>query len=958
MLRRLTLLALISPLVLVGAGWSGASPDRVTVTTFAISGHGWGHGVGMSQWGALGQAKRGITYDKILRYYYRGTVLGQAGGAKVRVLLAEGSAAAVGSPSAFRVEDGRGALHDLPSGAYTVGAKLALPVEAPPPKKPTSKGVKPRPKPALKPRPLPGPLTLIPGTAPLELGGRPYRGKLELQLVENRLQVVNVVGLDAYAFGVVTQEMPKDWPLEALKAQAVAARSFAVSMRQEKLVLYADTRGQVYGGVDAETPASKAAVEATRGQVLLYGGKVARTFFFSSSGGRTASVSALLPNAKPIPYLVAVDDPYDVVSPYHDWGPVTFSAATVAKLLGVRGIDDLRSVPSTGHASEVVADAAGAQTTLSAQTVRLALGLRSTWFRAGVLSLSRPAGPFPAGGAVTLTGVARRLQGPVRLERSLTGRAWVADSMVAPGRDGSFSVDVTPAATTLYRLSTKTAASSVLRVPVRPKPKAKPKPPASSRTLSSAAASAQEAGPERAAFTTDDPLVSRQWYLLQDRAFDFWPELPVLNPVKVAVIDTGIDAGHPEFQGKIAAKKSFVGQKVFDKIGHGTFVAGVIAAAAGNGQGIAGIAFPAQLVIAKVVGPDGTIDPDVEARAIRWAVDEGARVINLSLGGLRDPLDLKRDTFSNDERSAIEYAYANGALVVAAVGNGDQAPSSPWPYASYPAALPHVIGVSALAQDGSVPAFSNRDAIFNDVAAPGEAIVSTLPRWLTAEDPLCTEQGYSVCGPSGFRDASGTSFAAPQVSAAAALLFADRPDLTPDQVSAVLERTAADIVPANGCRRCSFGRDALSGWGRLDIAAALQAVGAPLPPPDRLETNDDAGDLAPRLWGRSISVRASIDFWDDQIDVYRVKLRAGERVAVSLHGPSGTDTNLVLWKPGTEHVEGFSEELARQRATQSTAAGSVQNIGYRTGRGGWYFVEVKAGSSGSGPYVLKITKST
>jgi hypothetical protein len=196
------------------------------------------------------------------------------------------------------------------------------------------------------------------------------------------------------------------------------------------------------------------------------------------------------------------------------------------------------------------------------------------------------------------------------------------------------------------------------------------------------------------------------------------------------------------------------------------------------------------------------------------------------------------------------------------------------------------------------------------------------------------------------------------VSAAAALLFAVRPELTPGQVGAVLERTATDIDPGNGCRRCSYGRDSLSGWGRLDITAALQAIGAPLSPPDRLETNDDAGDLAPRLWGRSISVRATIDFWDDQIDVYRVKLKAGERVAVALHGPPGTDTSLVLWKPGTEHVEGFSDELARQRATQSTTAGSVQSLRYRTDRGGWYFVEVKAGSSGSGEYALRIAKST
>src|SRR5262249_46034548 len=202
-----------------------------------------------------------------------------------------------------------------------------------------------------------------------------------------------------------------------------------------------------------------------------------------------------------------------------------------------------------------------------------------------------------------------------------------------------------------------------------------------------------------------------------------------------------------EFGGRIAAERSFVPGDPTDEEGHGTFVAGEIAAALNNGEGIAGIAFPAQLVIAKVVRGDGTISPDAEARGIRWAVDEGARVINLSIGGVRDPLDPRRDTYSPLEQTAVEYAEHHGALVVASVGNGDQAPSMPWSYASYPAALPHVPGVSAYSQDGSVPLFSNRDAVYNDIAAPGDDMVSTFPRALTAEHPTCLEQGYSTCGP-------------------------------------------------------------------------------------------------------------------------------------------------------------------------------------------------------------------
>ena len=237
-----------------------------------------------------------------------------------------------------------------------------------------------------------------------------------------------------------------------------------------------------------------------------------------------------------------------------------------------------------------------------------------------------------------------------------------------------------------------------------------------------------------ATFVPNDPLAVRQWYLNAIHAFDFWPEDPVnaLAPVRVAIIDSGIDLDHPEFAGRILNEQSFVGGDVTDRQGHGTFVAGIIAATPNNGAGIAGIAFPAQLLIAKVVRADGTIAPAAEAKAIRWAADNGARVINLSLGGLRDPLDPREDTYSAAEQSAIAYAYSKGAVVVAAVGNADEAPKTPWHYASYPAALPHVLGVSALSADGSVPMFSIRDKVYNDISAPGVGIVSTLPRALTA----------------------------------------------------------------------------------------------------------------------------------------------------------------------------------------------------------------------------------
>jgi subtilisin family serine protease len=221
-------------------------------------------------------------------------------------------------------------------------------------------------------------------------------------------------------------------------------------------------------------------------------------------------------------------------------------------------------------------------------------------------------------------------------------------------------------------------------------------------------------------FDNTEPDAAEQWYLTKDDAWSHWPTIPDLAPIRVAVIDSGIDAGHPEFTAHIASGVSFVASSWrTDSCGHGTFVAGEIAANPHNGYGIAGLAFNARLLIAKVVDSSCSVSTLGEIRAIVWAVNNGARVINLSLGGIRDPGNLQLDSYSPAEQAAVEYAWSKGVLVVAAVGNGNQAPSTPWPYADYPAALPHVLGVAAVRRNGSVPDYSNRDKQFVDIAAPG-----------------------------------------------------------------------------------------------------------------------------------------------------------------------------------------------------------------------------------------------
>lgn len=444
--------------------------------------------------------------------------------------------------------------------------------------------------------------------------------------------------------------------------------------------------------------------------------------------------------------------------------------------------------------------------------------------------------------------------------------------------------------------------------------------------------------------------VTGTWYLGADDVTAAQAELPAtLSTVRVAVLDSGIDGGHPAFAHSIAGARSFVGgNPLVDTSGHGTFVAGEIVAIAAAAT--ASTASPIQLLIGKITA-GGSIDPGVEARAIYWAVDSGARVINLSLAGVRDPMNAQLDTYSAVEAAAVRYAIAHRAVVVAAVGNGDAAPSQPWPYASWPAALPHVIGVSALAPDGSVPPWSNRDVRFNELAAPGTDIVSTFPRNLTALNAACPDQGYSDCGPAAYQPAEGTSFAAPQVSAAAALLVAADPRLTPDQVSWLLERNADDADPGTGCSACSYGRDPLTGWGTLDVAKAVAALKGPLPPASPYEPTNNADNQARPLPASHATMTADLDYWENPVDVYRVRLARGATLWARLSLRTGAST-LALWKPGTPRIEAPPSIKRRERITARAGAAPTKAFHYRAPVAGWYYLEVRIRTPANSAYTL------
>jgi stage II sporulation protein D len=409
----------------------------------------------MAQWGAFGFAQQGASYEDILAHYYRGTTLGPAPLSKVRVFLAQGrSRLSLGSNAPFTVRDGTGQTWHLAAGTLSFGPGLKI--------KTTD---------VQQPQMLVAPLTFVPGSSPLRFGSTAYRGQLQVTVASGRLRAVNLVGLEAYLYGVVPSEMPKDWLPEALKAQAVAARSYALAVRKTGswFDLYPDTRSQVYLGIAHEAPTTTAAVKDTAGQVVLYRGEVATTYFFSSSGGRTASAPEVFPSADAVPYLVSVNDPYDTISPHHRWGPFVVSASRLRRMLGVRGaLSDVRlQLGPSGRVETITGVGTAGETSMKGWDFRRALGLDSTWFRVGVLSLGNPQGPITYGARVAIDGVARSMPS-VRLDTRQPGAAWETVGPVKPGAGGAVVIKAKPKLPTDYRLVSGKVRSRVAHVSVAP----------------------------------------------------------------------------------------------------------------------------------------------------------------------------------------------------------------------------------------------------------------------------------------------------------------------------------------------------------------------------------------------------------------------------------------------------------------------------------------------------------
>ncbi len=370
-------------LALVAAALLAVASPASAASTFFIRGGGDGHGIGMSQYGADGYALHGKDYRWILAHYYQGTKLGTTDPNRiVRVLLATGSAAFSGASKAGTKE-----LH--PGETYTVrpnaDGTVTLVDQA-----------------GKKVGAFAAPLTVT-GPGPLQLAGHgTYRGALQFRPDgAGGVETVNALALDDYVRGVISWEMPAGWAPEALKVQAVAARTYAITSNVGggAFDLYQDTRSQMYGGVGAETPATDAAVAATRGQVVTYGGVPVVTYFFNSSGGHTENIENVWPGATPKPWLKGVVDPYDNVAgdPYHRWGSDLTVSGAAAKL-GALVKGSLIGIRVTKHGSSpriLSAQIVGTKgtTTVSGTDLQHIFGLLTTY--AAFTTIVTDAGPSP-----------------------------------------------------------------------------------------------------------------------------------------------------------------------------------------------------------------------------------------------------------------------------------------------------------------------------------------------------------------------------------------------------------------------------------------------------------------------------------------------------------------------------------------------------------------------------------
>jgi subtilisin family serine protease len=300
----------------------------------------------------------------------------------------------------------------------------------------------------------------------------------------------------------------------------------------------------------------------------------------------------------------------------------------------------------------------------------------------------------------------------------------------------------------------------------------------------------------RSGAVPNDPGYAYQWHLPKISAPTGWDISTGSTGIPIAIIDSGVDPGHPDLAAKLLPGYNFLASNTdtHDVLGHGTAVAGTAAAITNDGLGIAGVAWVNPIMPLVVLDSTDYATYANIASAITWAADHGARAINISIGG---------SSYSSTLQDAVNYAWNKGVVVAAAaMNNGADAPY-------YPAALANVLAVSATDQNDQLASWSNYGS-WIALSAPGTMIYTT-----------------TNGGSYGYWE--GTSLASPQVAALAALVLSVHPSLTASQVVSLLENNADDLG--------AVGFDPIYGWGRINVARTLQAAQPTVPAPsagDRL----------------------------------------------------------------------------------------------------------------------------
>lgn len=338
--------------------------------------------------------------------------------------------------------------------------------------------------------------------------------------------------------------------------------------------------------------------------------------------------------------------------------------------------------------------------------------------------------------------------------------------------------------------------------------------------------------------TPNDPYYAAyQWHLPKVSAPAAWDTTTGSAGVTIAVVDSGVQATHPDLAGRVLAGYDFVNNDSdpSDDNGHGTAVAGVAAAQGNDGIGVAGAAWNVAILPVKTMNASGSGSYSAIANGITFSADRGAKIINLSLGGTQASTTLQ---------NAVSYAWNKGSLLIAAAGNNGNSTTV------YPAAYANVVAVSATTPSDTLASFSTFGS-FVDVSAPGENITTT---WING----------------GYVTISGTSFSSPLTAGIAALALSRNPALSNAQLSSLLTANADDLGTA--------GRDIYFGTGRVNanrvVAAAAPVVDTTAPV--TAVTNPRNGASISGLRSVSVSVASS-----DNIGVTRAELYINGRLTTS-----------------------------------------------------------------------------